>query len=234
MAQRRMFSAEIVGSEEFKTMPMSSQALYFHLGMYADDDGFVQPKLIMRAIGFTDDDLKVLLAKRFLLEFGNGVVVIKHWLIHNMIRADRYKPTRYLDEKKTLFIKENKAYTDKKPFGLHSGNQMAPQVRLGKVRLGKNKNTAPPEGDIVENILNEKVTTLKDFQYLGLEIFEKTGAPINKKGECMRLAKLYPHLINKSLSFCLDYPNPSLKWKMFVWKLNELRKNVQPDQQNNK
>lgn len=135
MAQRRMFSPEIVGSEEFKTMPMSSQALYFHLGMDADDDGFIQPKLLMRAIGFTDDDLKVLLAKRFLLEFGNGVVVIKHWLIHNMIRSDRYKPTRYLEEKNSLFIKENKAYTDKKPLGLHSGNQMAPQVRLGKDRL---------------------------------------------------------------------------------------------------
>lgn len=130
-----MFSPEIVGGEEFKTMPMSSQALYFHLGMDADDDGFVQPKLIMRAIGFTDDDLKVLLAKRFLLEFGNGVVVIKHWLIHNMIRADRYKPTRYLEEKKTLFIKENKAYTENKPLGLQSGNQMAPQVRLGKVNI---------------------------------------------------------------------------------------------------
>lgn len=131
-----MFSPEIVGSEEFKTMPMSSQALYFHLGMEADDDGFVQPKLVMRAIGFADDDLKVLLAKRFLLTFDNGVVVIKHWLIHNMIRTDRYKPTRYYEEKKTLYTKENKAYTDKPPVGLQSGNQMAPQVRLGKDRLG--------------------------------------------------------------------------------------------------
>jgi len=127
-----MFSPEIVGSEEFKTMPMSSQALYFHLGMDADDDGFIQPKLLMRAIGFTDDDLKVLLAKRFLLQFGNGVVAIKHWLIHNMIRSDRYKPTRYVEEKNSLFIKENKAYTDRQP----NGNQMAPQVRLGEVSKG--------------------------------------------------------------------------------------------------
>ena len=137
MAQRRMFSPDIVSSEEFLDMPVSSRELYFQLGMNADDDGFIQPKLTMRITGATDDDLKVLLTKRFLLPFQNGVVVIKHWLIHNMIRADRYKPTRFQDEKKSLFIKENKSYTDKNPLGLQNGNQMAPQVRLGKVRLGK-------------------------------------------------------------------------------------------------
>lgn len=90
-----------------------------------------------------------------------------------------------------------------------------------------NKNNAiPPNGGIIDDILNETHPTLKDYQYLGLEIYEKTGAPANKKGECIRLAREYPHLINKSLSFCLDYPNRGLKWKMFVWKLNELRKNV--------
>lgn len=125
-------------------MPVTSQALYFHLGMNADDDGFIQPKLTMRKIGFTDDDLKVLLAKRFLLPFESGVVVIKHWLIHNMIRLDRYKPTRFSEEKQKLFLKENKAYTDNKDNGVAllpewqpNGNQAAPQVRLGKDRLGK-------------------------------------------------------------------------------------------------
>src|SRR3990167_8000153 len=115
MAQRRMFSPDIVESEEFLSMPISSQALYFHLGMNADDDGFINPRPTMRVANISDDDLKVLLAKRFLLPFETGVVVIKHWLIHNMIRADRYKPTRYLEEKSTLFIKENKAYTDTPP-----------------------------------------------------------------------------------------------------------------------
>ena len=147
MAQRRMFSPDIVSSEEFVTMPISSQALYFHLGMNADDDGFVQPKLVMRTLGANDDDLKVLLAKRFLLSFDGGVVVIKHWLIHNMIRGDRYKPTRFQDEKKLLKVKENKAYTELNKLGCQNDNQMAPQVRLGKVRLGKIENavetTAP-------------------------------------------------------------------------------------------
>lgn len=137
MAQRRMFSPDIVESEEFISMPLTSQALYFHLGMNADDDGFIQPRKVMRSVGFADDDLKVLLSKRFLLPFETGVVVIKHWLIHNMIRADRYKPTRFIEEKSRLFIKEDKGYTDKEPLGLQSGNQRLPQVRLGKVRLGK-------------------------------------------------------------------------------------------------
>ena len=216
MAQRRMFSPQIVESEEFLTMPVSSQALYFHLGMNADDDGFIQPKIIMRTVGSNDDDLKVLIAKRFILPFESGVVVIKHWLIHNLIQKDRYHQTRFLEEKGRLFIKENKAHTDNPG----SVNKMLPQVRLGKVRLDNN---APPKGDIIKELLDEKGGIQHDFQFLGLEIFEKTGAPKNKKAECMRLAKLYPGIVNRALSFCLDYPNPALKWKMFLWKLNSLR-----------
>lgn len=131
MAQRRMFSPNIVKGEEFLSMPMSSQLLYFHLGMDADDDGFVQPKIVMRVMGAADDDLKVLLAKRFLLPFESGVVVIKHWLIHNLIQKDRYRRTRFQEEKSRLFIKENKAYTE----NLDSVNILLTQVRLGKDRL---------------------------------------------------------------------------------------------------
>ena len=140
MAQRRMFSPQIVCSEEFLTMPISSQALYFQLGMNADDDGFIQPKITMRTVGSNDDDLKVLLTKRFLLAFEGGVVVIKHWLIHNLIQKDRYHPTRFQEEKKTLFIKDNKAYTE-------SVNRMLPEVRLGKVRLGKDTSAFSNEKD---------------------------------------------------------------------------------------
>jgi hypothetical protein len=131
-----MFSPDIVSSDAFLDMPISSQALYFHLGMNADDDGFVNPKRIIKVINAGDDDLKVLLSKRFLLPFDDGVVVIKHWLIHNMIRKDRYKPTQYIEDKKTLIIKENGAYTDSRQ---PNGTQMAPQVRLGKVSIGKDR-----------------------------------------------------------------------------------------------
>ena len=124
---RRLFSPVIVESDAFLEMPISSQALYFHLGMNADDDGFVNPKKIMRMIGVAEDDLKVLLTKRFLLSFKSGVVVLKHWLINNTIRKDRYNQTKYLDEKSTIITKENGSYTEWQP----NGNQMATQVRLG-------------------------------------------------------------------------------------------------------
>lgn len=147
MAQRRMFSPDIVDSDAFLDMPQSSQLLYFHLAMRADDDGFVNPKKIMRMIGTGDDDLKVLLAKRFLLPFQSGVVVIKHWLIHNMIRKDRYKETQYLEEKRSLKLKENGAYTEVATIGQPDGNQPATQVRLGKVRLGKDSTLSAQSAD---------------------------------------------------------------------------------------
>jgi len=140
-----MFSPQIVESEDFLSMPVSSQNLYFHLGMNADDDGFIQPQITMRIVGATADDLKVLLAKRFLLSFDSGVVVVKHWLIHNLIQKDRYHPTRFQEEKSTLLIKENKAYTDNPD----SVNKMLTEVRLGKVRLDKPTAQSAEETEIV-------------------------------------------------------------------------------------
>ena len=134
MAQRRMFSPQIVGSDAFLDMPTSSRELYFQLGMYADDDGFVNPRRVMRMVSASDDDLKLLIAKRFLIVFETGVVVIKHWLVHNLIRSDRYKETMYLEEKNKLSVKENRAYTE---LGLPDDNQRVSQVRLGKDSIGK-------------------------------------------------------------------------------------------------
>lgn len=114
MAQKRMFTMKIVDSDAFLDMPLSTQCLYFHLNMRADDDGFVgNPKRIQRTIGATDDDLKLLIAKRFVLVFENGVIVIKHWRMHNTLQSDRYTPTAYVDEKNMLGMKQNKAYTFK-------------------------------------------------------------------------------------------------------------------------
>lgn len=127
-----MFSHDIVSSDAFLEMPTSSRELYFQLGMNADDDGFVNPKKIMRIVSASEDDLKVLLAKRFLLSFESGVVVIKHWLVHNLLRKDRYTETRYLEEKKSLKIKENKAYSE---LWQPNGNQMVPQYRIEENRI---------------------------------------------------------------------------------------------------
>ncbi len=123
-----MFSPDIVGSDAFLDMPASSQALYFHLGMYADDDGFVNPKRIMRMCGVSDDDLKVLVGKRFVLPFENGVVVIKHWRINNLVRKDWYKETQYVEQKSQLKVTEsvNNSLTTR-------------QHRLGKVSIGKDR-----------------------------------------------------------------------------------------------
>lgn len=134
MAQRRMFTLTIVDSDAFLEMPPTSQNLYFHLAMRADDDGFVgNPKKIMRMVNSGEDDMKVIIAKRFVLPFESGVCVIKHWRMHNYIQNDRYKPTVYLEEKSGLKIKENGSYTDR----IEDVSRVDTQVRLGKVSIGK-------------------------------------------------------------------------------------------------
>ena len=138
IAERRMFAKTIIDSDAFLDMPLSTQALYFHLSMRADDDGFINnPKKIQRMIGSSDDDLKVLIAKRYLLPFESGVVVIKHWKIHNYIQKDRYKPTVYTEEKSMLAVKANGVYTDR----IQNGYSMDTQVRLGKDRLELDKDS---------------------------------------------------------------------------------------------
>jgi hypothetical protein len=126
MANKRMFTMKICDSDAFLDMPLSTQCLYFHLNMRADDDGFIgNPKKIMRVVGASEDDLKLLIVKRFILAFEDGVLVIKHWRMHNCIQSDRYTPTVYQDEKAMLGIKKNKSYSfDKanciKDFGMET------------------------------------------------------------------------------------------------------------------
>lgn len=113
MADRRMFHKSIVESDSFLDMPTSAQALYFHLGMHADEDGFVNgPRRIARLIGASDSDLQILIDKRFLLTFPNGVVVIKHWRVANSLKNDRAKLPQYPELAATIYIKENRSYTD--------------------------------------------------------------------------------------------------------------------------
>ncbi len=215
-----MFSKSITNSSQFLMMPSSSQNLYFHLGMNADDDGFCEHFTIMRMTDSKPDDLKILQAKGFITVFDDKVLVINQWKENNYLRIDRYTPSKYLETYKQEMAQISQGLNNMS-LGIPDGNQVVTQVRLGQESM----NTAPPEGDIIENILESKTGIQHDFQFIGLEVFEKTGAPAAKKGECIRLAKQYPGLINPALSFCLDYPNPALKWKMFIWKLNQLRKN---------
>ena len=170
MAERRMFAKTIIDSDAFLDMPATTQLLYFHLCMRADDDGFINsPRKVQRVVGCSDDDLRLLIAKRFLIPFESGVVVIKHWRIHNYIRQDRYKETVYQEEKAQLMEKENKAYTlSGQPTGNQlttnwqpNDNQRSTQYRLGKDRIGQVKREGaqrftPPTLDEVKAYNREK------------------------------------------------------------------------------
>ena len=141
-----MFTMQIVDSDAFLDMPLSTQALYFHLNMRADDDGFVNnPKKILRMIGASDDDLRILLLKRFVIGFEEkGVIVIKHWRMNNYLRKDRYHPTQYQDELHTLGIKDNGSYTEQERLlatsGIPDGNQLATEISIDKNSIDKNNN----------------------------------------------------------------------------------------------
>ena len=136
-----MFSRKITETDHFLEMPLSSQALYFHLNMGADDEGFIdKAKTIQRTIGASDDDMKLLIAKGFLIPFESGVVVIRHWRIHNYIQADRFQATIYQDEKEQLDFDKSKIASIK-PLDqcIQNVSKMDTQVRLGEDRLDKDR-----------------------------------------------------------------------------------------------
>lgn len=175
MAERRMIAKGVVDTDSFMEMPMSTQALYFHLLLRADDEGFLRnPKTITRMVGCKSDDLKMLIAKHFAIAFDTGAIVITHWRIHNSIRKDRFTPTLYGTERSLLEIlpegtykplvnsdgyvidtafqpDDNQMATKWQP----NGNQVATQVRLGKDRIGK----VSLESDADKSAMSDKVTT---------------------------------------------------------------------------
>ena len=163
IAERRMFSKSIIDSDAFLDMPITSQLLYFQLAMRADDDGFVnKPKAIMRLCGCKDDDVKILFAKKFLIPFESGVVVIKHWKIHNYIAKDRYTETKYKEEKDLLELDENNAYTlpVDNPYTerIQVVDKMETQVRLGKDSIDNNILSAPNGAQCAQDDVHEVCT----------------------------------------------------------------------------
>jgi len=182
MAERRMFAKTIVDSDAFLDMPLSAQALYFHLSMRADDDGFVNnPKKIQRMIGASDDDYKILIAKSFILLFESGVIVIKHWRINNYIRGDRYKETVYTEEKEFLTVKDNGSYTLGIPDDNQLVYQMDTQYRLGKDRLDKKNNNrafVPPSVEEVKSYCQERNNEVDPEAFVSF--YESKGWMIGK------------------------------------------------------
>lgn len=176
MAKRRMFSQQITESDSFLDMPLSAQALYFHLGMSADDDGFVNsPKRVQRVIGANDDDLKLLIAKHFVIAFESGVVVIKHWKINNFIRTDRYTPTVYADEMAMLYEKDNRAYT----LGIPDDNQRYTNGsrRLDKTSIDKTNVVC----DMTDLLTADEIKKLYERYENAHDLIEQVQAEVNAK-----------------------------------------------------
>lgn len=178
MAQRRMFSKKVTDTDTFLDMPLSTQALYFHLNMHADDDGFIDnTKTIQRMIGSSDDDRKLLVAKQFLLPFENRLVVIKDWRVRNYIQGDRYHKTQYINEKSQLIVEENNMYTRR----VQDVSNMDTQVRLGKDRLGKDSKDILSDSDEPDSKSIQKSERDQMFETIWKLYPKKSGKATAKK-----------------------------------------------------
>lgn len=181
-----MFAKTIIDSDLFLDMPISTQLLYFHLSMRADDDGFINnPKKIQRMVGCSEDDLKMLAVKQFIIPFESGVVVIKHWRIHNYIRNDRHKQT-LCSEKDLIVLDENMVYQvsdNCQSSGIPMVDKMDTQVRLGKVSIGKGNvskkadiSSAPSPKSVKKKFGEYKNISLTDEQYR--QLVKDYGEPV--------------------------------------------------------
>lgn len=199
MADRRMFSKKIIDSDAFLDMPLTTQALYFHLSMRADDDGFVSnAKRIKTMIGASDDDLKLLIAKRFVLTFESGVVVIKHWRIHNYIQNDRYTPTTYVEEKATLSLDAKNAYTEciHDVSNLDTQDRVRLELELNNVSKNVDKNNtacarAREEIESYDNILDSCGVTDASLRRIVFEFIKHCQL----NGRKVTNAKLYDIIV---------------------------------------
>lgn len=159
-----MFSKQITDTDAFLDMPATAQNLYFHLNMHADDDGFLgNAKTIKRMVGASDDDLKILVAKQFILVFDDGVSVIRDWHIHNYIQKDRYHPTIYQEDKSQLEVSKNKQYQriegghkELDTGCIHDVSNMDTQSSLGKYSLGKVRSSSSVEDELVDKDDDDK------------------------------------------------------------------------------
>lgn len=182
MAAKRMFSIDVIDTDKFLDMPVTTQALYFHFGMRADDDGFVSsPKKIVKIANCTNDDLRILISKGYVIPFESGVIVITDWKTNNLIRADRYKSTMYKKESAQLetengkyLLKQSGIPSDNQmaTIGIPNGNQLEPQVRLGKDRLDKDSievcvqpevDTQPPKKKQTTRFVPPTVEEVKQY-----------------------------------------------------------------------
>jgi hypothetical protein len=212
MANRRMFSKNIVRTDKFLDMPQSSRLLYYDLGVDADDDGFVSPKMIMRLTGSSDDDLKMLIAKGFVYQFEDGVIVILDWKVNNEIRQDRYNQTQYLDHKNRLTLEDGR-YSMVLPMVLPAVGHRLGKVRLGQVSIGNIKKT-----DSLSSLqeVSPTVISAEKFDRKWLEGFIER----HDEKEAEEIAKQFKGLISTTEVFLKaeeipDYCERKNRWKKY-------------------
>lgn len=220
MAERRMMAKSVIDTDAFLDMPASTQSLYFHMLLRADDDGFIaSPKGILRIIGASDDDLKLLLAKQYLFRFESGVVVIKDWKIHNYIQSDRYKPSLQ-PERKLLNVTANKEYTMTNSDVSDMDTKCIQNVSIGKVRLDKSRLDKASIGK--NNILSSKHDFADEIvQYLNM----RTGAKY--KSSTSKTKQLINARVNEG--FTVDDFKTVIDKKCVEWDGTEFEKFLRPN-----
>ena len=225
MAQKRMFSKKITDSDKFLDLPLSAQALYFHLNMHGDDDGFVDnTKTIKRMLGASDGDLRLLMDQNFIIPFESGVVVIKDWRIHNYIPKDRYKQTIYLDDFKRLTTAGNGAYTE----CIHSVYSLDTQISIDKISIDKNSISSSIE-QLEANTADETI-----FDYYQSRIGALDGYQVEKLQGYLSDDHLEQELVKRAIDRAADngkrnfgYINAILK----NWVQNDIRTIAQQDEE---
>ena len=211
MAQRRMFSRKITDTDKFIEMPATTQNLYFHLNMNADDEGFVdRVSIIQRMIGASGDDLKLLIAKGFVIPFESGVVVIRHWRIHNYIQADRFQPTIHQNEKSQIEYDETKTANIKR-LGecIQNVYKADTQVRLGKDRLELDKDRLDhhlDQNDDDKNLVFKKLKEAFGEMHVNGTMVEEVERLLQQYGQELVILALDKTILNagKSLRYTMS------------------------------
>lgn len=204
MADKRMFSKTIVDSDAFLDMPQTTQLLYFHLSMRADDDGFINnPRSIMRNVKCSEDDMKILAVKKFIIPFESGIVVIKHWKIHNYIAKDRYHETKYKEEKSLLTLDENNSYTLDKDNSytecIQVVDEMDTQVRLGKDSIDKYKDKDKKPLANAQTYFDDKKLNDTFIDFMNMRKSLKNGK-MTERAITMMINKLNKYDVNTAIA----------------------------------
>ena len=250
MARKRMFRLDVLETDAFMDMPLTAQALYFHLNLRADDDGFIgNPNQIVRSIGASADDLKLLIAKRFVLTFEDGVIVIKHWRLHNTLSMNRYKETNFLEDKAMLRIKDNKAYTfdqnclllddanlveisqrqtkDKQKTNVDEQKTTPDKNSIGKNSIEKNKRFIPPTIEDVKAYCSEKGYDIDPERFIDFYASKNWMIGKNKMSDWKAAARNWMRSSkDKGKSFCTQKVNKFNNFEGRKYNFDELEDEV--------